>query len=604
MAWEGMTDFQAPIQGKGVSVFAPYGGSGAFTLLPHALDIARRQDGASDFHLSLVRPENPLLPPSPYGMLDFRLQGAYALEEGLALVRAKQPGAVLEQAVFRSGIVQISPIGEFNGASSQLFAPVPVTFQGLGLVRFVTRLDLESAVMLKGMLAEKTMGFCATAHLEMWGVAPRLPLQVRFDPAAFLQYLLSNAEQDGRISRARLVSVFAVTSGDVPWSITGSMSSVDPAIFCECMADHVRARFASLAPALESGGPAVLKLPPADEFGNGTFFWDLAEPVTTGRVTTLTFDPLASARALVAAHGIDAVASADTVPRLKTGVVSLSVTANLPAQRQGILSLGVTVKVPPKLPFRPQQINKTAELQEPRDSSSMLVQLSPKEELTYNYRTFVILQNSAGIHRLEGKDTPHAGDKLDLHIEDFPLDFIPVEVSDRLLAVGGVSCTLSYDAVQNKFLVTASQPRLTLGVPKGSAPTLAFEVRSADGAHQLKLGPVPARPMHLDLSSFREYGPQRLDIRCTFAKGAQLLAIDLLPESSQESANNVAVIALTPQSPRHEWTWFASSPFTPGYRYRVHRADAPPNPWSVVQSPFEPLVLETASVGQGVGAGG
>src|SRR5467141_3296658 len=136
MALEAMADFQAPIQGKGVSLLAPYGGSGAFALLPNGLDIARRPDGASDFHLSLVRPENPLLPPSPYGMLDFRLQGAYAMEAGLAVVRAKQPGAVLEQAVFRSGIVQISPISEFKGASSQLFAPVPVTFQGLGLVRF------------------------------------------------------------------------------------------------------------------------------------------------------------------------------------------------------------------------------------------------------------------------------------------------------------------------------------------------------------------------------------------------------------------------------------------------------------------------------------
>jgi len=604
MAMEGMADFQAPIEGKGVSLLAPYGGTGAFTLLPNALDIARRQDGTGDFHLRLVRPENPLVPPSPYGMLDFRLQGAFAMEDGLAAVRAKQPGAVLEQAAFRTGIIQISPVEEFKEGSSQLSAPVPVTFQGLGLARFLTRLDLESALMVKDMLAGNTMPFRATAHLEMWGVAPRLPLKVSFDPAPFLRYLLSKAEPDGRISHAQLVAAFAVTSGDVPWTITGATSAVEPVTFCECMADHVRARFASLAPALQPGGPPMLKLPAADEFGSGTFVWDLAEPAATGRVTTLRFDPLASARALVAARGIGAVVSTDTIPRLHTGVVLVSVTANLPAERQGVVSLGVTVKVPPKLPFRPQQINKTVELQEPGDSGSILVQLSPKEELTYRYRTFVILQDSAGIHRLEGEDTPHEGDKLDLHVEDFPLDFIPVEASDRLLAAGTVSCTLIYDAVQNTFLLTASKPRLTLAVPKGSSPTLAFEVGSPDGKHTLKLGTLPARPVHLDLSSFREYGPQKLDIHCTFAKGARLLAVDLLPESKQDSADGISVLALTPEEPQREWTWFASSPFEPGYRYRLHKTDAPPNPWSSIQSPFESLELEAASVGQSAGARG
>ena len=89
-----MPDFQAPIQEKGVVVLMPYAASGAYTLLPQALDIARRQDGAGDFHLGIVRPENPMLPPSPYGMLDFRLQAVFAMQDGLAIVRAKQPGWV------------------------------------------------------------------------------------------------------------------------------------------------------------------------------------------------------------------------------------------------------------------------------------------------------------------------------------------------------------------------------------------------------------------------------------------------------------------------------------------------------------------------------
>jgi len=597
-----MPDFQAPIQEKGVVVLMPYAASGAYTLLPQALDIARRQDGAGDFHLGIVRPENPMLPPSPYGMLDFRLQAVFAMQDGLAIVRAKQPGAMLEQAVFRGGFVQISPMGELKEAS-QLCAPVRINFQGLGLARFFSRLDLESALLVKGMLTADSVPLRATAHLELWGVAPRLPLQVRFDPAQFLRFLLIKAGQGGGISRAELAAALAVTSGDLPWRVEGKMDGVDPTLFGDCMADHVRARFASFGLAPQTGGGPILVLPAAEQFGSGTFLWDLAEPAATARTVTLTFDPLASARALVAAHGIEAVVSTDTVRRLQTGFVSLSVAANLPAQRQGILSLGVTVKVPPKLPFRPQQINRTVELQGPSDSGFMLLQLAPAEKLAYSYKTFVILQDSAGTHRLEGEDTAHEGDKLDLDTDDFPLTFIPVEASDRLLAAGALTCTQRYDAVQNTFSLTPSQPRLTLAVPRGSSATLEFEVRSADRAHVLKLGPMPARPIHLDLSSFREYGPQTLDIRCTFDAGARLLAVDLLPESSPESPENISVVALTPESPQRQWKWFAPSPFAPGYHYRIHKADASANPWSNVRSPFEPLLLEAAAASQTVGAG-
>jgi len=108
-----MPDFQSPIRANGVSVLAPFRAPGTYTLLPQGLGIARREDGTGDFHLGIVRPENPIIPPSPEGMLDFRLQPTFPVEEGLAIVRARCPGAMVEQAVFRSGFVQITPIGEF-----------------------------------------------------------------------------------------------------------------------------------------------------------------------------------------------------------------------------------------------------------------------------------------------------------------------------------------------------------------------------------------------------------------------------------------------------------------------------------------------------------
>jgi len=601
MTFEELPDFQGQLQRNNVTLLAPFQAGKAYTLLPSAIGIAKRQDGSPDFHLGVIRPSNPMLPPAPYGMLDFRLQADFPMEDGLMLLRGQQPGASLEQANFRDGFVQLLPVEGLNQAAPELYAPVAVSSQGLGLVRFVARLDTHGAQLVKDMLSSITP-MRAIAHMEIWGVAPRLPLQVHLDPARSLQYLAARSGQSGQIFRAQLEAAFSSPSNDVPWKVDGNLDQVGLTAFGECMADHVRARFAALSAPQQPGGEPILTLPPLDQFDSGAFDWDLSQPLVTARLFPLSFDPLAAARSMLASQRSDTVLSMETIPSLKTGLAMLSVSANLPPQGPNVLSIGVTVKVPPKVPFRPQQINKTIELAEPRNTGSMTVQLSPKEELEYLVQTFVILQDSGGIQRVEGQDTPRSGEKLDLTVDDFPLTFILVEASDRLLAVGSVTGTLSNSNAQISFSLATAAPRTTLYLPKDTEATLQFEVRSADGSHVLKLGPMPARPMKLDVSSFREYGPQSLDIRCAFPDGRGLMAIDLLPEGSSESPSNITVIALTAQTPQHAWTWFASSPFAPGYRYRQHSSGTP-NPWSNVLSPFEPLSLQAGSAVQNASAG-
>src|SRR5215813_9448314 len=591
MAFEGMPDFQTPIRESGVTLLAPFQGEGAYALFPRGLGIAKREDGAPDFHLGLIRPANPMVPPKPYGTLDFRVQPSFDLEKGLAVLRARHPGAALEQATFQDGFLRLIPLGQFEGANPTLYDPVLVNFQGLGVARFSTRLDQQAALLVKNMLTSQALAFRAIAHLEVCGVAPRLPLRIHFDPGKFLRYLSSKADPQSRITRSALVSALISSTADSPWIVAGDLQQIDASLFAECMADHVRARFASLAAAPQPNGEPTLLLPAAKEFGEGDFDWDLSQPTLTYRPIVLTFNLLEEARALVASRGLSAVVSMDTVPTLRTGVVSLWVVANLPSNRAGVLSLGVTVHAPPTS-RRPQQINQTVELSEPTDSASMRLQFSAAEKIAYTYRTFVIFQDSAGIHRLEGKDTPAEGERLDLHIDDFPVNFVPVQASDRLLAAASVSGIVSHGQVQSRFSLTTAQPRVTVSIPQTAQDvSLEFEIRSKDGSRTLKLGPMPARAIDLDLSSFREYGPQSLEITCNFAGQAELLAVDLLPEQSADAPANITTLAMTPRNPRRQWTWFAASLFAPGYRYRLHGAnDGSTASWSDVRSAFEPLL--------------
>jgi hypothetical protein len=592
MAFEGMPDFQTSIHDGGVTLLAPFQGEGSYTLLPRGLGIAKREDGAPDFRLGLIRPVNPMLPPKPYGTLDFRVQASFDVEKGLAVLRSRQPGAWLEQARFHDGFLRLIPLGQLEGTNPTLYDSVPVNFQGLGVGRFSTLLDQQAALLVKDLLTSQALALRALAHLESWGVAPRLPLRIHFDPGRFLQYLSAKADQQSRIARSDLVSALIPSMADPPWTVEGDLKQIDPSLFAECMADHVRARFASLVPAARPEGEPTLLLSAAKDFGEGEFDWDLSEPALTSRPIVLTFNLLEEARSLVSSKGLSAVVSTDTVPALHTGVVSLWVVANLPSRRTGILSLGVTVHAPPTS-RRPQQINQTVELSEPSDSASMRLQFSAAEKTAFTYRTFVIFQDSAGIHRLEGKDTPAESERLDLHVDDFPVNFVPVEATDRLLAVASVSGTVSHDQVQNRFSLTTAQPRVTLSIPQNAQDaSLEFEIRSKDGAHTLKLGPMPPRALDLDLSSFREYGPQSVEVNCTFAGQVQLLGVDLLPEQSTDAPANITTVAMTPQLPKRQWTWFASSPFAPGYRYRLHGT----NDWSDVLSPFAPLALQAGAV--------
>src|SRR5262249_16455474 len=173
MAFEGMPDFQTPIHDGGVTLLSRFQGEGSYTLLPREIGIAKREGGAPDFHLGIIRPANPLLPPKPYGTLDFRVQPSFDVEKGLAVLRAQHPGAGMEQATFHGGFLRLIPLGQFEAANPTLYDPVPVNFQGLGVARFFTRLDQQAALLVKDLLTSQALAFRAIAHLEVCGVAPR-----------------------------------------------------------------------------------------------------------------------------------------------------------------------------------------------------------------------------------------------------------------------------------------------------------------------------------------------------------------------------------------------------------------------------------------------
>src|SRR5262245_5060756 len=124
MPAHGAIDFQQPSKEGDLTIFRSFEQEDRFWLLAHTLELAMREGNQPDFVLELVRPQDPLLPPQPYGVLDMRVQPQYRIQEALEVLQQEHPNPSLDEAVFDSGFMRLVPVGDLNDAPKDLFQPV------------------------------------------------------------------------------------------------------------------------------------------------------------------------------------------------------------------------------------------------------------------------------------------------------------------------------------------------------------------------------------------------------------------------------------------------------------------------------------------------
>lgn len=608
MSLEGLPDFQQPMIGDGFQVYFPYEAQGAHVVVPNGLEVALRSDGKPDFLLELVRGVNPMLPPKPYGVLDLRLRPKYRMEQALALARSKAPWATLGYPSFSSSFLKFQQTADTGDLPADLLAPMRLGWNGLETTRFVLQVSEEAAVMIKRCLQNEIAELLVVSVVEMEGVSPRVPVKISFQPRELITALAALGE-NRLVARDDVVAFFRTDPSSFPIKLDGPFREELKDDFAEAVADLVRNRYARSAPAPKDPMKEYFALPAPETAGSDTLDWDFSEPHRVSRGLVLSLDPFAAAKQLAASEGLAAVVHQTVIPPIQIGTHQVWITANLLSERPGVLASGVTLKAPAAPPFRPQAITLSAEFQPPMDSAMLVLRLSPKEELQYTYSTFVVLQSGDSVERLNGTETSHSGERLDLTLTDFPIDFLPVEASPALLAIANVGGVLrghnGTASFESSFSLTAERPSIAHPLPKGATGiTVDVEARAKDTPRVLRLNRNVVGGLSLDLSSFREYGTQTVEVECDFSKGtATLVAIDLLPEGSAETADAIAVMSLTPAKPGKEWTFSPESPFRAGYRYRMHPgADEIAAPWSEVRQPGS--VLQVAPPSQVAAPGG
>ncbi|MEP7337645.1 MAG: hypothetical protein ABI977_07850 [Acidobacteriota bacterium] len=595
MSFEGLPDFQQPIEADGVCLFYPYTPGDAFTLSPQWLEVATRQDGRPDFALELVRGKNA------YGVLDFTLRPQFRLEQALLLARQQRADARIELATFTAG---------FFRWQAQLQSPLPgdwslalpLGWNGLGNRRFVLKLSPDAALLLREALSKEALTLSAVAEVELAGIAPRLPVRVKFSPAALLRALAELGNAERQVAQADAVNFLQRSLERLPLQLSAGLADHQRGDFAAVLTDHIRARFGSFTPSPVEPITPHFKLATPEAAGDGSFEWDLSQPFIARRSFTLPLHVLDEARTLVRRAGVAAVCRETTAPVLPTGQHAVSVSFNFAAAEwPNLAALGAVLRVPPKPPQRMQTATAAVEVRPPQDAAVAQLRLAPLEKLAYEYTSWAAITHSRGVERWEKAAAPHAGELLHLGPAEFPFASVLINADQGLLAqakLAGVCQWSMHGArAEVRFSLDAQHPAVGLALPAlGAEATLELTACAFDGNGALPLAPQAARSLQLGLCSFPAYGPHRITVTADFTGQSNALMVELLPEDRPEAERSL--VPLTPSQPQREWRWFAAALFQSGYRFRLRaRAGAASAPWSDVR-PYDAALTINAQTGE------
>jgi hypothetical protein len=463
--------------------------------------------------------------------------------------------------------------------------PLPFASNGLGVMRLAAMLTADAASRLKNALLEGIVLVEAWAELRVDGVSPRIAAVVEIDGAALRKALPAEASS-APIRRSDVVAALMK-----PGVMSGVPAAAGPLETADAVADRLRVLAAALVPS--PGADIAEWWTLSLDAGSTRLHWDLHDVVTATRVFPLRFDPVALVRQAAEGRGLDGLVVTRDVIDLRTGDAPVLVTATIPERRSPVLSCGADLDAPARLPDRPAAIRETVELEPPRDRRDIVLRFSARESPEYGVQTFVVVQTAGGVREWRSARVAHVGRDVRLSPDDFAVRFLPVLASPQILAAGAVAVTATWDGDSQRVAI-ADAAGDTLVVPRAATTVTCTCLVTKNGQTISADAPVGGDAVVLDLPLFREAGSHTVSIDVAFADGVSLVAVELKPEAASD--RDAIVVSFTPAAAQRSWTWLASSPFAPGFRYRVFTTGAAPAPWSDPQSPFDALHLDARAL--------
>jgi hypothetical protein len=588
MSLRGLPDFKRPLEVEGARLFHPFEQGGPYLALPRYLRIADDTPGVPEFRLRVVRGTNPSGPPEPYGVVDLLLEPDYALAAAAEQLRRAGRVAPVAPVTPEGGWLRLQPVGGGELFPESVRRPRALSWNGFGPTRVTAQLSLKATRLLERALAGEVLLLPGAAEVHLRGIAARVKARVSFDPATLLS-ALQEGTTEGTISRADALALFKEPASGLLLTVEGEEGSGP--LFAAALVDRLFERFGTPVPPPDGAREGHVCL--TAETPSGRFRWNLSEAMDVRRSFFYEIDLAGAARRLLEVFGEKGLVEEVVVPEVGSGVLPVSVVANLPHERVGVLEMGVTLHAPPHPPERVHAVRESVRLAAPEDRGEITLRLAPTEEPAYQITTYAIVRGGRGIARLEGKPREGRGSRLFLRPIDFPVRFVRLEAASGLLELATLELTARWREGEGEGRETRRQvnldestPAAALALPR-DAQDAELSVSLSSGEESVSLDPLPVEDTYFDLPAFPGYGPHAIEVTCEFAEGVTLCALEMQQEAGEEGAE---VLHFTPAQPTKCWRYFADSPFAARYRWRPFRDEGEPAPWSDWQSTQELLV--------------
>ncbi|MEM7334321.1 MAG: hypothetical protein AAF490_19720 [Chloroflexota bacterium] len=588
-----------PIVHDDFTIYRPFDGRGPNYLLPKQSTIAQREDGSPHFILEMIRHQDVDTSPA-YGMLEFSITPDFQLEKATALVRQTLPGATLVPFPFSArGWLRFNSA---SGLPQSLFKPTMLIWDRLGAVQLLVRLTASETVLMKSALQKQNLGASATAEFEIWGIAPRLPMQLSFKPKTLLSDIVAHNQNSRLIGQAALVNYLKTNLQNSKFSLSGQTQRLKEEEMAQALAGLVYAHFGKLAPAPTNTAGPHLQLNDPTTAAEHQFSWDFENPLVTPKAMTLTLDPIEAARQLLQKNNndVESLICRSTIPPISTGHkrVTMALT-NLPPNLTGVLDLGVNIRVEAQMaPPRDAQLKSWSQqelLKTRSERPQKVLRFAPGEQIEYTFQTTAVFKNGRFPKQAKGEMKSATKDILYLRPSHFPIAFVPFKATPSLLKMAAITGVVTRPGrkkpIKHAFELTEEKPVVTVTMPKEALheATVELEAHERGGKKIVKLGPLPADNItQIEPYSFREFGPQHVDVVCRFESDKTFVVYEFLPEGKAE----LQTLHFTKSDSKKRLTWLSASLFQYRYQYRLKAdAGAAANPWSDFCEPFKSLTL-------------
>ncbi|MGV9868063.1 hypothetical protein [Rhodococcus koreensis] len=435
----------------------------------------------------------------------------------------------------------------------------------------------EQAVLATEWIRTRKFPFLgATLRLRILAVATRHPVIYRLDPHAVAVALGARLGVEADVSVSSLGSVLDEVMESVGAEISGERQGADSAARGVALALRM---LGWLTTPTETTIP-LYRLRPPDDVSHGLEIVDLSEPAQVHLDTVVELDRPA-VEAILEHADVERVLHEVDLPTLPTGRTTVGLSANLVQPVAGLLVLIADIRMPARPPIRPQSVSASAELAAPSYAENVVLDLAPGEEIDGEVRLRAVIDSSTGVLELPGEFKPAKKDWLLLGPDAFPLPLSVVRLSDSLAEIATVEVVAPPG--RDTTVLDAEMPTASIPVSLDAGPAkVALRPRGEGASIELELAPG----QRLDLSPEMLPGFGVHAVVFSLARPDKLVAVEWRREGSSEGESRV--VALGPASTTAEVHWVATSPFQPGFVWRI--AD-PEHEWSAPIAPSEKLSI-------------